>query len=769
MVPSIIGFRRKISLNEKPMKKFILFAALLCVTCPMLSRNPVKGITKESKVWKPLYSAQKQTEESLLFYAGKGYAQNNAEVSFGFWDAFSDRENNTTYVTNSDSKPYSSLGFRERVRIARIKKDYALVYTPKEESSFSYPIIPDDVEWRGWVPMSNLVYYDWTLIGPEGVCKRVLLNDDVVFSSAHLMLEEKLYEQPAEDGSTLELPNSSNSFFYEIKRDKGFILLATGPEIIRPECIYGWVREKDAMIWDSRMAIEPTWDISDYEYFREKGSKCDVYNLNDKKIGALTFNSMLKGGGLRVDRLRMQNGIWRFPVLREIGSIGYECAMSGQSEYLFEPSQKVAVTQVGDRDDNSDTPWINVFFVIDGSRLYEPFFPLLADRIQALSVQDHETGIRIGATIYHDSRNDSFMMESYPLSSPDDPGLYEFLDQGGQYGFKDNLSEAPLIAALNECLDRVGFGEDAKNYIVVIGGRGDNSDSEISPEELGARFAAQGINVYGLQVQNNPTISAYRIFNYMMEDLIRTNVSRTVEDMVLTDRSSLSDETGIITTFLPRYFDTKIFQTFISPGSGLMSEMAFSENLERILQRIGESASAWGALSSMYPEFFRHVKVKRSADQHGFFKEVALFSETELDDLLQVFSLLHEQGSRKNPDRASIVNYLIRSYLSVQQTKEKKIVLSGYGQVELEPVRKMGYFKVISAIAGLRPSESYYPGHTLRELESDKSVSDDELKFILSDLSRHYYRLLEVRQTPTVYRTMINGEAYYWVPVEDIL
>ena len=744
------------------MKKLLILCALVGLSFPLIAKNPVKGVPKECKASKPFYVTQKNKVEVLMYFAEKGYGQSAPVQPLEYWDAYSDRDDNTTYLSNSTSKPYSSLGFREKVRIARIRNEFALVYTPGDESSDVYPSIPKDVEWKGWIPLANLVYYDWARTNTEGLFQHVLLKDNVIFSS-RLKLASRLFEHPSDRGEGIELPNKSNSLFYMVKKVGSFILLATRPDLSRPENIYGWISDRDAMLWDSRMAFEPTWDLTNFSFFAENGDSNRLLDVDGVPIGTISYGLPASGKLVSADQLRMHDGSWRIPVLRPLSEDAYECAISGQSAFLEEPSRKVPVVSSGDSQSEEAAPWVNICFVVDGSRVYEPFFPILAERIQALGAGESGSNIRVGMTIYHDARNSSFMTESCSLTEPGSAELFDFIDQGGTYGFKDNLSEAPLLAALKEAYDRAGFFDGANNIIVVIGGRGDSSDYELSPAELGEMFADSNISVYGMQVQNSPNVAAYRSFGYLMEEIVRSNVNRRMGESVLTERELVPGSPVEIASFRPKGSAVDVHESIATCRDGLMPEDVFSEELERILQRIGESVSAWDAVSSAYPEFFRRVKIWSSDGQRDYFKQVALFSQTEFEDLLSFFKSLNEESLKKVPDRENVMSFFQSVYLSIFRYQDDM------KETDPSSVRNMGCYQLISRIAGLRMNKSFYAGRTLKDIGNEKAVSLEELRFILSGLSAHYYRLLEIQETPSVYRTIINGASYYWVPVEDIL
>ena len=748
------------------MKKRLFVSIVLFSLCSLaIAKSPLKGLPKTCDVQKPFYAFLGNDQASLDNFAKDLYGQQSTRPFYGYWDVYSDRNDNPTYTAPAAKQKFTSLSFREKVRIATIRRGMALVYTVPEDSPESYPALPRNPEWKGWIPMSNLLYYDHALIDQNGVYIRALLKDDMEYA-AHTVLTAKLYESPTDRFGPIDLPNKINSYFYVVKEEQGMYLLATHHQISNRENIYGWVAASSLIIWRGRSAIEPTWDITDYSYFAQNSVHCNLMSTNGRVLGSIKFSDESNVAMADQDVYRMKKGLWRFPVI-EAAEDSYACAISGRSKFLKETSKKIPVTV--EIEDNDESPNINILFVMDGSRLYEPFFPLVAERVALLGNTGGKAGkIKVGATIYHDSRNNEYMIEKIQLTDPSNQELYDFIDQGGEYGFRDNLSEAPLLSALKSNVESAECTADEENVIIVIGGRGDSSDG-ISPDDVREMLSDKNFSVYALQVQNNDGTNAYRMFNYLMSDIIQATIQSRLQVPVLSVRENEGEWESTVTTFSAHGYDSAVYDTEVSVNGGIMTEEEFSSLLDNVFNKIGEKASAYGSISSVYPEFFRNTEVKRLEKGHSFFKEVALFDEQEFDDLCVMFGKLNELYLTQNPDRNAFSQVLLAKKPSVFRI-EKDNVLSPYDPHEkiTRSFNSLGYRQILSLIEGLTETGPYYYGRTLKDLTSNKSVPKEEYDFILADLSRIYYRLLEIKNTPTIYRSIINGQPHYWVPVEDL-
>lgn len=738
-------------------------------------KTELKGIPKECKVHKPMYSHDFLNQELLDAYVEKNYEV--SEKTNEYWVAYSDRSHNVTYVTNSTATPYSELGFKEKVRIARIRKGFALVYKTQDESA-AFPQIPEDVEWKGWIPMQNLVFMDKAMVNDLGIPISVLVNDRMDFDS-QLRLNAKLYFNPGMAAEPVVLPSCSNSIFYVCKTEADAVLLATDTDLTSPSHIYGWMKYEDLFMWTSRIALEPTWDGMDNDYLAKENHTSDLLGLNDERIGNVDFVQGQGGDKFMAEYHRLNFGAWRYPVMARMAGGSTFCAFPGQSSFLDKPSQRIPV-HANQNASDSFSFWdadareagINIMFVIDGSRLYEPFFPILAQRISLLDNESGLPNINVGALIYHDARSGQYMTEMQELTAPSDATLFDFIDMGGTYGFKDNLSEAPLLAALDKAVNEAGFNSQAQNFVVLIGGRGDSSDSALIPSDMARKLAMNNIGLFALQVQNNPQTTAYRLFGYLMEDIMRKSVEYKFDSPVSTLLET-GEEYSSISYFADSGSGAEAFDSFKSINSGLMSEEDFESHLESILQWINSSVESSmdhsASLASMYPQFFRGGYVDVTWNGREQFKSVALYSLTEFDRLISMFARLHEMHLAHSADRelfySILVDYLppfvkFGTYYYPYDKKNVSDLDAG--------LKKMGLYQVFSLIEGVVDSSSY-AGPLMKDILSPKDVTDKEFMFLLSDFSRRYYRLLTIRNNPELYRTYINNQSYFWIPCDDLL
>lgn len=726
------------------MKRITALLTIACaVTLSAYAKTPLKGITNTCEVRMPASSlCFGMTPEENDIFISQGYGQSEKNYG-GYWDVYSDRDNNITYANSNSGTPFSTLDFKEKVRIAKIKKEYALVYTVPEDSKDVFPHISAGVEWKGWIPMSNLVYQSQAVVSPDKTPIKVLFRDNISFSGRNI--DSQLFKSPTDQSKPTKLPESSQSFFYFIKSQGDMVLLSKGNDLTDGQDIYGWVNQSDIILWKSRIALEPTWDPSDVSFFTENNSECIVCKQGEESssIGRIVFEAP-SSSTYDIDQYRKVSGTWRFPLVAETGN-RYDCGIPGNSVFLDAPTKRIFVS---DEEDNSSDSQVNLFFVADGSKNYELYYPIIADLVYSLSERLSSIGqVRTGMMIYHDARNEQYVSDIFPLSSPDNQRLYDFIDQGGHYGFRDNLSESPLMKVLDQTIAEGGFSKDSKNYVIVIGGRGDDSDADL--QELASKMSSLGVNLFSIQVQNNPNIAAYRQFSYSLKDLSRL----TAYENDMSDMSIYSWTDGQSEVYS---MEGNGANSLCQIRDGIMSESEFSHHLERIIDIINQTDSEGNAYEKS-PQLFRYSSVPTDNYGRRYFKKVALYSEDEFDAILKFAEEFSDLYCTSNKDRGLFFTKIYKAYTTL-----------GYPDSS-DKLKEEGYLKVFASIEGISKPASDYAGTSLKNLLTDKAVSDAEYQNILYDIHRRYLRMRLVRESSSQYCTIINGEKYYWVPVEDLL
>lgn len=718
--------------------RFRLFAIILLLAVSAVSygakNKGIKGMPRHSvDVMSPSQVNQKMSYAAYLSFTAGGYGQNTAE---GYWIALSDRNKNTTYYAPDCKEAYSSLSFGEKVLIARIKKDNALVYSVSN-MNYAYPSVPSPESCLGWVPMSSLLLNTKTMLSSDGNDIKVLFRNEESGARAF-----SVSDSPENGASSMEIDNKSSSIFYAAKILDDKILISQS-DTANDEEILGWVKTTDVFVWNSRLALENTWEPLDIRTFSEDCAGAVLKDKGGNVVGNIPF-SMSMYDPYDCNRYRMTYNQWRFPYLTT-SELSYGFAIPSSSSLLVSPSE----SHLGHM---SEPKVVNIFLILDGSRRYEDCFPVISESLSSIpSLTGCE--VRVGAMVYHDSRNTDNLIESHQLSSVNSQSLYSFIDNGGKtYGFKDNLTNAPLCKALGQAIDFADFRPEDANYILIIGGRGDDSDSDLDPVAVSKSLHERNISLYGIQVRNESKVSSYRNFKYLVEDIVmRLNTMRKGAGVCC--RNDAGDEGVVYSSYAMRGSNDDLFGGVCSINSGIMAEEVFKKCYFDVLRRIGDDCNKSTNVST--PQMFRFVTSLKHIRERSPFKFVVLYSEKELAGIKLMFRELC--GTRESDERKQLLS-VIQSCVA---TLPIPIQESAY--------MDMGYREVIRYIEGFPMFEGEYCGDKLKDVLSKNAVRDDKLRFITDEIAKKYALLEMVSNMVSVYGININGEQYFWIPVDYLI
>ena len=751
--------RRFTLMQQTSMKKLLSIVAIL-YSCVLFAANPVlKGIPSDCEVYKPEYVRHSNSFHINTRFESDHYGQKGSKN--GPWDVYSDRDNNTTFYKPSDNSPqYSSLHFKEKVRIARIKGSYALVYTPAEGEE-TFPELPTNVNWKGWFPLSNLILMDYALANTQGMPVIVLLNGNV--DADNFCYYPSVYRAPYAGEAISSVP--SNDFYYLIKKTDDYSLIASGIDLTDPNNIYGWIETGCSIEWNDRVAKEPSWELQDNAVFRKQGDG-SLINKADNEIGKIPFltekDEPLK---YNANQFRRRIGLWAMPRIVEIDRLNFSTiAIPVSSHFLTHPPMLSSGRGIGYKEESNGDA-VSIMIVIDGSRMYEPFFPILAEAINELKDNPRlvDKTVKIGVTIYHDSRNNEYVTENHPMTYPGDVSLYDFIDSGGNYGFQDNLSESPLISAINESIISGGFKKGAHNYLLIMGGRGDLSDISSGLETIAEALSDNDINVCALQFQNNTGISAYLQFGYFIEDAMQRKNMLSNQGLITITKIP-EKEKYTVTHLREGVGGRELFDNLTVCNGDLMPEEEFSDYIENQLYAIINDASSDYSSVKSTCGLFTTAELSNKESGRRLYKDVILYSEEELAHLIGFFSDVSDIALDSGCDRKmfweALKQALPDTFDSFALYAEKDI----YSRLQ-----NTGINKIVSYVLSVPYENTEYDGPKLKDVMSVKTLPESQYRHMLKGLVRTYRRLQEIRAANDIYGVQLNGSRFYWVPVEDLL
>lgn len=746
---------------------YLVLLAGLLLTAQSLPAQKLKNVPKRNEVYRPEMVSRKSISFVMTqSFQAKKYGQGeSSSFAKDYWDVYSDRDNNQTFADSKGKNPFGTLNFRERVRIAAIRNNFALVYAIPDQLS-RFPALPADVKWKGWISMDNLILWDHALCQDDGFPLKYLISNTSETSSASDNTG-KLYTHPTEPRSFVPLPSSPKSIFYLLKREGRMLLLAQEVQIgENPEMIYGWVDGNSVLYWPSRLALEPTWEVKDVEAFAESGVTSEIYpdamRAPETRLGAITYQRF-EMPSYRTEFYRNMGGMWRYPMLEGgYGDVAI-CAMPVNSPYL--DKNRVEGGAAGHEDElGADLNNVNIVYVMDGSRAYEQYYPLITDNFKQLRTALSEYTTRVGAEFYRDIRNEDFCTENINLLDTRNRDFEAFISAGGTYGYRENFSDPALLKGIADALEKASFQPSETNVLIVIGGKGDASNSGAPlPRKLADQLDATNVSLYCIQLQNNPSSSQYELFNYQMQDMLYSKLNDRVRktgselDAVTQTVRQPGSGYGVVSYSLSGssvdYPENHIF-----PTEGMLDEDVFVEHLNKIYSNIGQDIKRkkmeLSAGESGLSQVFSRVAVS-SMDRANrqFFKEVAAFEADELNELMAAFAPFYEMSLTSSLAPASLHMELLKLLERIPEN------------VEIKPDDR-GCYEILRIYEGVSVPRSYFKGWKMKDIREGKVFTTDHCRMFLDDFAAKYRKLLEIVRNPYPNTTRISGKLYYWIPVD---
>jgi len=737
----------------------LLFCAFALMAQALYAQKPLKQLPKQNEVFRP-----EALDHPICMEMVEDLVKNHGQKvkSEGFvkvpWDVYSDRDDNTTYSTPRAKDVYSSLKMGEKVRIARFKGDFALVYVPGSDDNKPYPSLPSKPEWKGWVPVSNLALWENPLVTMDGLPMRVLINAKVLTATPSDNMG-KVYASPDPTAIPVGTLTSGgeDSFYYILKQEGNMVLLLRdnhpGNDL---ENLFGWVSRGSLYPWNNRVALEPNWEIATVEDFAQIGFSSSICTglSEDAKIGQVSFQKK-KMPYYRADYYRMGGNQWRFPLIGFM-SAGFTSAMiPNNSLFLDDAAVKAESTNERVEDLNQ----VNVFFVLEGSRDLEDYFPAVVESLSGINSHFPGKNVRVGAVIYHDVRDEDFMTELQPLSGAKDRKMKEFIDQGGEYGFQDNASSPALLPALQAVIDDGQLRASETNIIIAVGARGDGSS--LSLNAVADQLDGSNILLFGVQVQNTAVSAPNQAYGYQLTDLIASKLRARIEktgsenDVVLQAVRHQSPLNYV--SFALNTPDNLYLEQLVRQDDALMDEAVFKECLNELFDKVDEYIKTRQleiTAEEAKMQLFRSLWITSSDHSNRpFYKYVAIYDEEEFDAMMEGFEALYKLSqSSLNPNR-QIFNILTN-------------LLNNVPEVAPVKAQDRGYYEALRIIEGINVFSDEYNGVALKNIRDQKGFTPQEANTLLKQFAFKYQKLIEVKKSAYPYYSIINGRKYYWIPVD---
>lgn len=729
-----------------------------------------------------------------------------------YWNVYSDRANNKTYQEpRKNSSKYSELMLGERVRIAKIENEFALIYSEPKIAS-KYPIISAEAESKGWIPMDKLVLWDKCPANDKGIYNKALIT---------LNMDEVGNENKGERLRGFQNPDNLNvSFHVKTGMQFYFIMkkLSNGMVLLSQECslagmvgspFYGWVDQSTYVPWNQRSCIEPNWDTDAVE--RMKGETVQINSEDNQFLYGYDFGKAYKDQNNNdltgPDKYRMPATILRYPILDNdsgdetkfkcttFGILG-ETNIQAHLDKLDKAKQKheQILKNMGN---------LNMIFVIDGTRSMGKYFSAVKDAIKqgcdyllGDSKQNDYTP-KVGLVIYRDySDGEKGLIEYLPMSKVDDVLLMEYLDNAGTYGAKsssaDRTNEEALYKGLEVALDtiKMNYSKNESNLMMVIGDCGnDEKDTKcLTKDEIVNKLVENKINLMTFQVRRNNE-PAWLLFNKQMRDFQLENIQRQYGQLSSTvkvkwekdadgfDVKPVDNESQFYIASI-RYAADMGVDIEVSKLTSLMERsiglFANAISLQRrAIADIGSEAvddrgiNESFAIAKLGKDEYERMKRERqfvaitgytkktASVGFDYWKSVIFISREELIQLMERLEPVNAKANAGNR----------KEYVSAL----KALVESMLPGITDEEMSKKSTGEIMALITGLNAKSAALSGPRLVDIQDPTVINEAQFRSLVQNFKNKYRNLRGIREDKDYkYIHKSDGTLYYWIPVDQL-
>ena len=716
-----------------------------------------------------------------------------------FWKVVSDRDDNPVYSTATSTTKIGSLKWNQSLTILKIQGDRALV----AEGSFrdvDYPKLPINAKCIGWVPMSKLLLWESCPTNDAGIYYKALIAYYIDGQKSTSASSGKIYFNPDKLSNSVAL-QSSDDFFYILKRENGLVLLATQYSLYSgytSDVLYGWVNEKSYVPWNQRTCLEPNWDPADLQYLKQNAPISTVYHDKAMKTVASTHDYRTQTG-------RMDGEILRYPLLDDnikdaSGDIKiYNISTFGVNPALDKAAVDDARINLKIREDIlKSMSTVNICLVIDGTESMRPYYPAIKEAIKEGCKQFVSRDVKVSVVIYRDKPHKkdgkSYEIEAFPqFTNPNNPGLMSWLETGGVYGFNDSAdrtAEESLYKGIDVASDKFKGHERESNIMIIIGDCGDNASyPNLTKTSLSKKLMDYNVQLLVFQIANKTTPKAYGSFNQDMTLLMKSCYDSFFSALNVNVRTYIKEISGGTGYVGANDGDSKIYVgsiQFPTIGQTISTEQlknGMISSIDDIRKAVDEQLSIIrrgtngpktitvidkefykkivggdaGAGDFTYVSFKGYTKKYAQDGYHTFYKPVLFISSKELRDLLIILNPVKNLAAAPTLDRKPYVDAL------------KALIRSFVPDITPAAMEQMGMSEIMALAAGLNEAARSIAGdYTIAEIADKDIVPQAKYVSILKQFAEKVKKIEKIQNTNYQYVREFNGDKHYWIPVEDL-
>ncbi len=576
------------------------------------------------------------------------------------WIVISDRDDNPTYEKpDLNSSVVENIPFKDYFYVVDEKDEWIHIVKARTSGLKITKLTKD----YGWVPKDKMLLWTAGMVDHNTkIHKKAFLLNKVQDIERILREDSKDFAQIYSGPKTNKIAEKKTiyEFYFVYKRENNRYLL--GKESIisssRIESVLiGWVDRVKAADWNTRIALEPNFDVAAFEE-RKANSDLRVIGFTDlggangyAQIGKIVDEKKAwdndpikieKNKLANSDPKRFKGSVVRFPMLQNYpdaymsGAIG-EIQTKSMQDVVKSKISKISeinysAMSEGVKQGSAVRDNYNIFFVIEGTRQLGKYKQAVLNVMDNLEREfSDEVNIRYGASVFRDIPEEQAdkLFEMQPLVN-DKKKVIDFINQAQFDQWYDNDDWTALYYAMNETLVKGGFADDNTNIIFLIGNNADykfdrvrknlveeNGDKTyVSPELILDNLATLNAHLISIQCVNSGSRASNR---YPM-----MSASFIVE---------ASKKQHVAYSGITEYFPGT---TVVNPSMGDMDEgkivkMTGGPNVGRILKPVRNSEISQTELQDFMVESINEVKEQVEKTQ----AEMKKIMEGEAVDLEQ--------------------------------------------------------------------------------------------------------------------------------------
>jgi len=684
----------------------------------------------------------------------------------------------------------------------------------------------------GWIEKGKMLLWDQALIHPIKKINRkgFLLNkasmfEDENFDDVNKFLVHAL-NTPTPTGAKSNIEDTIRiyDFYFILKKVKretekdSLYLLSKNVNInglFSHDDIIGWVDSDRITDWNTRLALEPNFDMKAYNE-RKANSQYQV-KLFDEAENAIGYAKESKISDKYVrwdhdpvslpaaklaesDPKRFPGNVIRFPLIDRDKDLGiYKTAavceitlakLKGKGQvkgidiinaapFLDDIDQYISAKRN-----------VNIVYVIENAKSTRKYVDLISKSMLNISRDKLVRGktVQYGAAFYAGANE-----FDYEALSTDLENVIDFINNKPV----SNSYQKSIYSGLTQALKKVGLKKDENNIVVLIGSNGDVGQRIISSKDVEQALIKRSTNLVAINCGSGNSASLFK--QHTREMLIETAkgssnkcripwTSLRHKDPVFVENTltnadfygshnevaNLDEMSDILDAEITKAIKftndiTKMLEEIFNEGKAAPKDMGVVDAaINRVVCELAtkNNLSQEDIKKLAYEKYELYLDVKAplkiNAAEHDYFSNVLFLPRKDLVDLRdRLRTLVYSENSTPNKKREDLRNAwieLLRIYTGETNSKD----LSRYIIED--------WIKIYTGLEGEDVQigkESILQGKSLDDIADKNEVSNSDINAYISEVSKNYTILDNIlKENRYEFSYTSNDNTYYWIPVE---